>query len=60
MADADLRRLHDSLYRLEAAVDDVQADLADSPGRPDYRGAFEHLLDAAGDLLGLVIGPVRQ
>jgi len=60
VADADLRRLHDGLYRLEAAVDDVRGDVAERVGRPDYRAAFEHLLDAAGDLVGLVVQPVRE
>lgn len=60
MADADLSRLHDRLYRLEAAVADVTADLAEAGARPDYRGAFEHLSDAAGDLVGILIEPVRQ
>ena len=44
---ADLRRLHDRLYRLEAAVDDVRADLAGPAGAADYRQAYEHLMDAA-------------
>ena len=43
---ADLGRLHDRLYRLEAAVEDVRADLEGTPSPADYRRAFEHLLDA--------------
>ena len=57
---ADLARLHDRLYRLEAAVEDVRADLAGSHGAAAYRQAYEHLLDAAVDLVGTVIEPVRR
>ncbi len=57
---SDLARLHDRLYRLEAAVDDVRADLTESRGDDDYRRAYEHLMDAAGDLVGTVVEPVRS
>jgi hypothetical protein len=57
---ADLIRLRDRLYRLEAAVDDVQQDLVVASGDQAYRFAFEHLMDAVGDLVGSVIEPVRQ
>ncbi|MGB7051247.1 MAG: hypothetical protein WBG41_06740 [Acidimicrobiales bacterium] len=60
VADHDLRRLHDRLYRLEAAVVDVTADVAGGGRHPDYHGALEHLLDAAEDLVGQFIEPVRQ
>ena len=56
---SDLRRLHDRLYRLEAAVDDVRADLAESRGAAAYRRAYDHLIDAAADLVGTVVEPVR-
>ena len=56
---ADLRKLHDRLYRLEAAVDDVRSDLDGPSGAADYRRAYEHLMDAAADLVGAVIEPVR-
>ncbi len=56
---SDLSKLHDRLYRLEAAVDDVVADLAGSRRAADYRHAYEHLLDAATDLVGTVVEPVR-
>ena len=59
VAVADLGRLHDRLYRLEAAVEDVRADLGGKPTTADYRRAVEHLLDAAGDLVGTVVEPVR-
>ncbi len=57
---ADLGRLHDRLYRLEAAVEDVRADLGESSGEVDYRRAVEHLMDAAADLVGTVVEPVRH
>jgi hypothetical protein len=60
VVDDDLCRLHDRLYRLEAAVVDVTADVAGGGRHPDYRGALEHLLDAAEDLVGQFIEPVRQ
>jgi len=56
----DLVRLHDRLYRLEAAVEDVTADLSATPGAAAYRQAYEHLMDAVGDLVGTVIEPVRR
>ena len=56
---ADLARLHDRLYRLEAAVEDVRSDLAVSGSSAAYRQAYEHLMDAAGDLVGTVIEPLR-
>jgi hypothetical protein len=57
---ADLRRLHDRLYRLEAAVDDVTADLASTSTPAAYRQAYEHLMDAVGDLVGTVVEPVHR
>ena len=60
MSAADLGRLHDRLYRLEAAVQDVRADLATSRSSAAYRQAYEHLMDAATDLEGTVIEPVRR
>jgi hypothetical protein len=54
----DIARLHDRLYRLEAAVDDVTGDLAAAQGAAAYRQAYEHLMDAVGDLVGTVIEPV--
>ncbi len=60
MSEDDLRMVHDRLYRLEAAVEDVDADLAGTPSARAYRDAFEHLYDAARDLIGVVIEPSRQ
>jgi hypothetical protein len=60
VAEDDLRRLHDRLYELEAAVEDVQDDLAGRSGLTAYRRALDHLLAAANDLVGVVIEPVRD
>ncbi len=60
MSEDDLRRVHDRLYRLETAVEDVEADLGDRPSAQAYRAAFEHLYEAAKDLVGVVVEPVRQ
>ena len=60
VSSTDLERLHDRLYRLEAAVEDVTADLSTAPGAAAYRQAYEHLMDAVGDLVGTVIEPVRR
>jgi hypothetical protein len=60
VAESDLQRLHDRLYRLESAVQDVDADLEDRSGVRAYREALDHLLEAARDLVGLVVEPVRQ
>ena len=60
VAEEDLRRLHDRLYRLEAAVEDVTSDLCDDARPAAYRRAYEHLLDAAVDLAGMVVVPARE
>ena len=60
MSVTDLNRLHDLLYRLEAAVDDVTADLATSGTSAAYRQAYAHLMDAVGDLVGTVVEPVHR
>jgi tetrahydromethanopterin S-methyltransferase subunit G len=60
VSEQELRSVHDRLYRLESAVEDVQADLAGDVGPEEYKQAVEHLLDAAQDLVGVVIEPVRQ
>lgn len=44
---AKLGRLNDRLYILEAAVEDVQGDLAGRPTVDTYREAVVHLLEAA-------------
>lgn len=64
VAASELDRLHDRLYALEAALDDVQADLgAMRPGVParvraaTYDAALAHLCAAAEDLRGFVVEP---
>jgi len=56
----DLNRLHDRLYALEAAMEDVAADLAESTAGAAYRRAFDHLWAAAGDLRGTVVEAVTR
>ncbi|HET9442634.1 MAG TPA: hypothetical protein VFO65_04880 [Acidimicrobiales bacterium] len=48
----DLDALHDALYVLEAAVEDVERDLAGSPTKQDYADAVAWLLQAARPLVG--------
>jgi hypothetical protein len=60
VAESDLATLHDRLYRLESALEDVDADLGRNPGIRAYKDAFEHLCDPARDLVGVAIEPVRQ
>ena len=60
VAEVDLAKLHDRLYRLESAVEDVDADLARNAGPKAYRDAFEHLCDPARDLVGMVVEPLRE
>ncbi|HEX6165769.1 MAG TPA: hypothetical protein VFZ30_03210 [Acidimicrobiales bacterium] len=52
MARAELDVLHDRLYELETAIEDVDRDLAaaDRPGVDEYREALEWLLAAARPL----------
>ena len=52
----ELDDLNDKLYVLEAALEDVQRDLAGSPTVDDYREAMAWLLDAARPLLRSRIG----
>lgn len=64
VAVAELDRLHDRLYALEAALDDATADIgslrAGAP-TPDcariYQAALAHLRAAAEDLRGFVLEP---
>src|SRR4029077_10973279 len=43
----ELDALHDHLYVLEAAIEDVERDLKGSPTKQDYVDALAWLLDAA-------------
>ena len=54
MARAELEQLRDALYVLEAAVEDVDRDLAEADDDPDeLKRALDWLLQAARPLLGL-------
>ena len=52
----ELDDLHDKLYVLEAAVEDVERDLADASTARDYEEALSWLLDAARPLLRSRLG----
>jgi hypothetical protein len=52
MTRAELDALHDQLYVLEAAIEDVERDLAGTPTKQDYADAMAWLLQAARPLLG--------
>jgi len=53
MARSELDELRDALYVLEAAVEDVDRDLAEAGDDPaELRRALEWLLQAARPLLG--------
>ena len=45
-----LEELHDQLYVLEAAIEDVERDLQGSPSKQDYADAVAWLLQAARPL----------
>ena len=47
-----LNDLRDRLYVLEAAVEDVERDLAEADGETEVRQALGWLLEAARPLLG--------
>jgi hypothetical protein len=51
VARRELDGLYDRLYMLEAAIEDVDRDLADSPTPADYQDAVAWLLDAARPLV---------
>jgi hypothetical protein len=58
VAQQDLDRLHDRLYALEAALDDIAGDLAGArPTVGAYQDALDHLVDAARELAGFVVEP---
>ena len=53
-----LQDLHDRIYVVEAALEDVATDLAvGRPGAERYRSALTHLAEAAGGLAGYVLTP---
>lgn len=47
LARSSLHDLRDRIYVLEAAIEDVDGDLADSPDLAEYRDAVSWLLEAA-------------
>jgi hypothetical protein len=57
MSRASLAELRDAIYQLEAAMEDVDTDLAeaDDPGR--HRSALWHLYGAAANLRGMRLEP---
>jgi hypothetical protein len=56
MARSELEDLKDKLYVLEAAVEDVDRDLAASDTPADVRGALDWLLKAARPLATVLTG----
>jgi hypothetical protein len=57
VARAELDALHDRLYELEAAIEDVDRDLAAGrPGAREYRDALEWLLAAARPAAAIRLG----
>jgi hypothetical protein len=58
VARAELDALHDRLYELEAAIEDVDRDLAaaDPPGERDYHEALDWILAVARPLTALRFG----
>lgn len=57
VARRDLDAMHDALYVLEAAVEDVERDLAESRTKADLEAALGWLLGAARPLLTQRIEP---
>ena len=51
MTREELDALHDQLYVLEAAIQDVERDLEASPTKHDYVEALDWLLDACRPLI---------
>ncbi len=61
IARSELDALRDQLYVLEAAVEDVDRDLADpSPSKQDYADAVAWLLQAARPLAALQALPTKR
>jgi hypothetical protein len=57
---AELDELHDLLYVLEAAVEDVERDLADATTISEVRDAATWLLDAAKPLSAHRLGTTAE
>jgi hypothetical protein len=65
VAQSELDRVHDRLYSLEAALDDVTTDLAEVTASSSerertraYGAALAHLRAAAEDLRGILVEPI--
>ena len=56
MTRQELEELHDQLYVLEAAIEDVERDLAEAPSAQDYADAVAWLLQAAKPLAARRLG----
>jgi hypothetical protein len=54
---SDMERLRDKLFILEAALEDVERDLAASSRLQDYADAYVHLLEGALPLRGARVEP---
>jgi len=54
---AELRRLRDAVYLLEASLEDVERDLRGKPRLAEYKRAFQHLYAAAAGLRDAVPEP---
>ena len=50
---AELDQLYDQLYELEAAIEDVERDLAEAAGEDDVRRALDWLLESARPVAAL-------
>ena len=57
VSQGQLDRLHDRLYELEAALDDVDMDLKGTNSATAYKTAFAHIYQAADGLRGALIEP---
>ncbi len=60
VAQVELDRLHDRIYALEAALDDVDADLTQDRSAVAVWEAFEHLYAAADRLRGQSVQPLTR
>jgi hypothetical protein len=56
----ELNALHDQLYVLEAAIEDVERDLTDSATKQDYVEAVQWLLEACRPIVGKEKDPARS
>jgi hypothetical protein len=57
---AELDELHDLLYVLEAAVEDVERDLSSATTATEYHEAVDWLLDAARPLVARRLGDAQN